>query len=519
MKRGPWRFNSFFFAGFECSQQLTREGRRLDLIAATQHDVQAREDYLRCREVGLRAVREAARWPILDRGGVLNLQGVRELARLGRATGMLQIWDLMHYGYPDDLDPFSAQFVERFVAYARAVAEVVCEETLGPTYWTPVNEISYHAWAGAEVAYMAPFARGRGSEYKRALVRAAVAALNAIWEVDPRATMLSAEPLIHLHAPLERPDLQGEADHFNHQVVMEAFDLLAGRLEPELGGSRDHLGLVGLNYYWCNQWTIATVDQPQQFLTPDDPRYVPLSHLLGEVQARYGGPLVIAETGATVHRRPSWITYLGQEAQLALQHGVNLQGICWYPIVTSPDWEDTTAFFDGGLFDIAIRPDGCLERVLFPPAAVALRAAQADLDPEHRPSGPPVPALPTRSALPVRAARLSDHTRFKPDNFSYQTLLSEDSLVVELYGFEPGQSLPEHRHSATEHAFTVLAGTARVQVGEQFVELSPGDSVLAPAEEYHGIENTGTERLLMQQVSSPKPWDARFSGPFPSQLG
>ena len=31
-------------------------------------------------------------------------------------------------------------------------------------------------------------------------------------------------------------------------------DMLAGRLMPELGGSRDWLDIVGINYYWTNQW-------------------------------------------------------------------------------------------------------------------------------------------------------------------------------------------------------------------------------------------------------------------------
>src|SRR5438874_10243934 len=123
MATTPWLFGSFFLGGFECSTHLTVEGHRLDVVAATQHDTQAASDYALCRSVGLRAVREAARWPILDQGGHLDLAGVRQLAVLGRDMGLTQIWDLMHYGYPDDLDPFTPAFVARFAAYARAVAE------------------------------------------------------------------------------------------------------------------------------------------------------------------------------------------------------------------------------------------------------------------------------------------------------------------------------------------------------------------------------------------------------------
>lgn len=516
--RGPWLFGSLFLGGFECSTHRTPEGHRLDLIAATQHDVLAREDYALCRAAGLRAVREAARWPLVDRGGALELGDVRRLARLGREAGLIQLWDLFHYGYPDDLDPFSPLFIERFAAYACAVAGVVREETVGPTYFTLVNEISYACWAGGEVAYMAPFARGRGGEYKRALVGAAIAAANAIWEVDPQAQMVAVDPLVRIHPPEGRPDLQARADDFNGRVVYEALDMLAGRLEPGLGGSRRHLGVVGLNYYAGNQWTISTPEEPQRFLDWDDPRWIPLDDLLVEVQRRYGAPLILAETGASGEARPGWLAHLTEEVQRARARGVDVRGICWYPVVTSPDWEDPTAFFDGGIFDVSPGPDGRLERVLARPVAAALRAAQEALDPTNLPSQPLPPERAASPTPPVRALRPAQQARFKADNFSYTTLAVGEALAVEVYAFEPGAGLPGHRHEATEHVLTVVAGTAGVRVGRITAILQAGETALVPAGPYHGIFNAGLGRLVVQQVSGPKPWDARFSGPQPSEL-
>ena len=512
-------FPSFFLGGFECSTHLTTEGHRLDVVAATQHDVQARADYALCRSVGIRAVREAARWPIFDRGVSLDLSPIRLLARLGREAGVVQVWDLMHYGYPDDVDLFEPAFVDRFARFAGAVAAAVRSETDGPTFYTPVNEISYNAWAAGDVGYMAPFARGRGSEVKRALARAAIAGAEAIWEADPGAQMLTVEPLVHLHAPPGRSDLEAEADHFNEHVVLEAFDLVAGRLEPELGGSRAHLGIVGLNYYSGNQWTIAVPEAPQRSLDWDDPGWVPLSDLLLGVERRYGGPLVLAETGSAGDSRAAWIEFLTREAARALERGVDLQGICLYPIVTSPDWEDPTAFFDGGLFDLSPQPDGRLLRVLDHPTASALRAAQAVLDPENLPAdpleAPPAPA----SEPPLRLSRPRERARFKADNFAYETLVAGESLTVELLSLGPGGELPAHRHEHTEHLLTVIAGSGRFRIGSESVEVGEGESVLAPANLYHGVRNATDEPLLVQQVSAPKPWDARFSGPHPSALG
>ncbi|MFN2469494.1 MAG: cupin domain-containing protein [Gaiellaceae bacterium] len=511
-------FPSFFLGGFECSTHLTTEGHRLDLVAATQHDVQAREDYALCASVGIRAVREAARWPILDRGGKLDVDPIRRLARLGREAGLVQVWDVMHYGYPDDVDLFGPEFVGRFASFARAVAAAVRSETDGPTFYTPVNEISYNAWAAGEVGYMAPFARGRGSEVKRALVRAAIAGAEAVWEVDPGARMLTVEPLVRLHPPSGRSDLRAEADYFNEHVVPEAFDLLAGRLEPELGGSPAHLGIVGLNYYSGNQWTIAVPEAPQRSLDWDDPDWTPLSELLLQVERRYGGPLILAETGSSGDSRAAWIEFLAREAARALELGVDLQGICLYPIVTSPDWEDPTAFFDGGLFDLSPQPDGRLRRVLNHPAAAALRAAQAVLDAENLPAHPLDAAPEPVAEPPLQLTRPRERARFKADNFACDTLLSGDSLTVELLCLGPGGELPGHRHDRTEHLLTVIVGRGRFRIGSACVEVGEGESLLAPAGLYHGIKNATDEPLLVQQVSAPKPWDARFFGPHPRTL-
>ena len=71
-----------------------------------------------------------------------------------------------------------------------AVARFLSEHTDTAPFYVPINEISYLAWASGETGYIYPYARGRGHEIKRQLVRAAIAGMEAIWEVDPRARML-----------------------------------------------------------------------------------------------------------------------------------------------------------------------------------------------------------------------------------------------------------------------------------------------------------------------------------------
>ena len=515
-----WIFGSFFLGGFECSTHKTAEGHRLDMISATQHDRFVRGDYALCLQAGIHAVRESARWPIFDNAGVLNLEAIRDMARAGRELGIVQIWDLMHYGFPDDLDPLAAPaaFIMRLAKFASAVVTAIRAENAEPLYFTAVNEISYNAWASGEVGYMAPFAKGKGAEYKRVLVSAAIAATEAIWDVDPHAVPVSVEPLVHLHAPTGRPDLHSQAEHFNRSVVFEALDMVAGVIEPELGGSRRHLGIVGLNYYSGNQWTIPVPGEPQRSLVPGDPGWMPLSTLLQHPAARYGGPLIIAETGASGDARPAWIDFLAEEASHALASGVDLQGICLYPVITSPDWEDPTAFFDGGAFDISPQIDGTLERVPSASTLSAIRRAQRRLDPVHEPDGlaPPegIPSGPSTGA-PLLIARGLQDLRFKADNFAFRTLLVGEHVTVERYCLGPFGALPDHRHENTEHVLTVLAGTALVSVAGKEERLEPGDSLIVPHGLYHGLKNDGPVELVVQQISTPKPWDSRFGGPHP----
>src|SRR5947208_1094985 len=59
-------FESFFLGGFECSTHRLATGKRLDEIAATQHDRFVRVDYLRLRSVGIRTVHEGLRWHLIE---------------------------------------------------------------------------------------------------------------------------------------------------------------------------------------------------------------------------------------------------------------------------------------------------------------------------------------------------------------------------------------------------------------------------------------------------------------------
>src|SRR5438045_1102340 len=107
-------FRSFWMGGFECSTHLNSLGIRLDMTAALQHDIFCAEDYGRLREVGIFSARDGLRWHLIDRAGSFDWSSWIPMLNAARTEDVQVIWDLFHYGWPDGLDIFAAEFVNRF---------------------------------------------------------------------------------------------------------------------------------------------------------------------------------------------------------------------------------------------------------------------------------------------------------------------------------------------------------------------------------------------------------------------
>ena len=362
--------------GFEGACHINRSGRRLDLIAATQHDVQAAADYRLVRAVGMATVRDGVRWPSVEHGGSYDFSSFVPMLQAALAEQVQVIWTLCHYGWPDDLDVFSAAWVDRFARYCGAVARVVADHTDQVPIYSPINEISFLCWAAGDVGgFIHPHARERGNELKRQLVRGAAAGIDAIWNVDPRARIVHVDPVIKVFPRRDRPDLVAEALQYD-QSQFEAWDMLSGRTEPQLGGRPEYLDVMGLNFYHSNQWEHGG-DRLRWEDEPRDERWVPLHQLLAGLYQRYQRPICLGETSHFGSGRARWIREIGKEIAAALRAGVPVEGVCLYPVIDRPDWEDANHWHNSGLFDLVDQPDGTLRRVLNEEYAGALCEAQA----------------------------------------------------------------------------------------------------------------------------------------------
>lgn len=358
---GP--FHSFFQAGFECASHRRRDGRRLDLIASTGHDRFCEHDYQAVAAHGLRSARDGFRWHLIERSpGRYDWSSVLPIIRAARRNGVQVTWDLCHFGWPDDVDIWSAAFVARFAFFAAAAARVLVAETGEPPILCPINEISFFAWGGGDVAAINPATRGRGQELKRQLVRAAIAAIDAVRAVAPASRFISAEPAIHIHSYSRSAAVRAAAEAYR-LAQYEALDMLIGRVAPDLGGRDDHVDMVGLNFYPRNQWLHRGSTLPL-----GHHGYRPFSEMLQEAHERYGRPLLVAETGAEGSARAAWLHYVGDEVRVAMDAGVPVLGICLYPVVDYPGWDDDRLCLTG-LFGPA---DGDGRRTVHKPLAEEL---------------------------------------------------------------------------------------------------------------------------------------------------
>lgn len=352
-------FNSFFWAGFECTYALPRDRKPLDLLASTKHDLLCAQDYKRLIKLGIKTVREGLSWSQIDQGGgVYHFTRFEKMMQIAQELGIQQIWDLNHFDYPKYLNPFYPMFVEKFALYAKEAVKVIRRYQTGTIYIVPWNEISFTAWMAADQGNWAPFTKGRrnGFRFKSQLVLATIAAMKAIQKEDADVRFIHVDPIMR-RIPKTPDDKRSHrlAKEFNTIIRFEAWDMIAGKSHPELGGQPEYLDIIGVNYYFHNQMWIVSHAKPNSDLTIDwdDPARIPFRSMLAEVHDRYNRPMILSETGSYGHMREKWWPYILQEVEDARNSGLPLIGVCSYPTLDKP-LEIPWLFVKSGLWDFAL---------------------------------------------------------------------------------------------------------------------------------------------------------------------
>lgn len=333
-EEGPL-FEGAFLGGFECSCHRLEDGRRLDLTESTRHRELASADYANLRRMGMTAARDGVSWVRSERlAQRFDFSDALPLLRAARSEGVQVIWDLMHFGWPQEIDVFSPSFPARFARYAGAFARWLSDHGESPGMIAPINEISFLSWAGGDVRCMNPFEAARGVELKVQLVRATIEAIEAIRTVLPGARFLQPEPVIQIVPRPDQPKTWRRVESDN-LLQYQVWDMLSGRIWPALGGHPRYLDVVGVNFYSDNQFMLdgTTVERGA-------PSYRPFSQMLLDVWRRYDRPMLVSETGHEGDARAPWLRYVCEQALDALDAGCPLHGITLYPIVNSLGWVD-----------------------------------------------------------------------------------------------------------------------------------------------------------------------------------
>jgi hypothetical protein len=222
-----------------------------------------------------------------------------------------------------------------------------------------------------------PYLKDQGGIIKDQLVRACIAACDAIWDIEPRARFVQIDPIMHVVAPRDRPDLAQEAAE-ETAYQFEAWDMLGGYTHPELHGHPRYLDIIGVNFYFSNQWErhggrLIWEESPR------DDRWVPLHRLLLNVWERYRRPMYIAETSHIGVGRATWLTEITDEVIAARAAGAPIEGVCLYPIIDRHNWEDPTQWHHSGLWDVERDETGRLTRRLAEEYAAELHRSQQRL--------------------------------------------------------------------------------------------------------------------------------------------
>ena len=372
----PPLFGSFWIGGFEGADHVNGLGLPLDPSLSNGHALRLDEDYAALSDLGIRTVRETIGWRLFESRGLDGLRQVEAQARSAKRHGIQTIWTLMHYGWPVSLDPFARPdgFVDAFAKHCGRLAEVLAGIGGPGQVYQPINEISFLAWAASSTGLIhphVPSAPENGYLFKRVLVRATLRAIDAIRAVDPTARFVHTDPLIHVEPPLGAGPGVTAAAAAAHGRQFEAWDMLAGRAAPELGGAVHYLDVLGINYYHDNQWEEGSGARLHWHL--GDTRRRSFADLASALWQRYGRPICISETGHIGEGRDAWLDHMVAEVAECENLGVPIGGLCLYPVIDRPDWQDASHWHHSGLWDVPGADSGDFTRQLCQPYADRLR--------------------------------------------------------------------------------------------------------------------------------------------------
>ena len=364
-------FKSFWMAGYECTDQINAFGNRVDFLNITGHLSKIEHDYEDLSLFKIKTVREGIRWSVVEKTPYnYDFSIVENMIVAGQNNNIQQVWDICHFGFPDDLTPLHPMFARRFSSLCRAFVKFYREiDADGDLIITPINEVSFLSWLGGDVRGTSPFCVGQGWEVKYRLMKAYIEGIEAMKDEDSRVRIMTTEPLVYITHEINASQKNVEKACAVNQEQFQVTDILSGRICPELRGKPEYLDILGYNFYYNNQWILETHEFLEWKKYCNDERFTPLHKLLISAYKRYQRPFVISETSHPREHRPLWVEMIIEECALILLEGLPLWGVCWYPILDRPDWDNLNVWHQSGIWDELLVPNDFPVRNLHVPTA------------------------------------------------------------------------------------------------------------------------------------------------------
>jgi hypothetical protein len=341
-----------FVAGIECSYLPTYD---VDVTETNGHQTHLAAD-LAAAGAHVEQIRYPIRWPRVEvEPGRFDWSATDAALDAVGAAGLAPIVDLLHHtSHPGWLQDGlrDRRFGPAFVRFVQAVVE---RYPWVPAY-TVINEpLTTFLMAGHESMWppydagLEGFAR-LATNTMPAVVEAA-AACRAGW---PTAEHVWVDTCEH-HAAVDAADPRAHAALANdrrHAVLDLVLHHDLDRPRPFLdalrraGGERlfelpaIQIDVLGLDYYWQLEWWYDELGGHCP-----SPQPVGFAALAEHYADRYGLPVMLTETNVRglPSDRVSWLRYILEQCETALARGVDLRGLCWYPLVDSCDWDSLLA--------------------------------------------------------------------------------------------------------------------------------------------------------------------------------
>lgn len=347
-------FNSFWMGGFECADHLNAFGNRVNMIEMTGHDLHLEADYLRLKEIGISTVREGIIWSEVEKKPYeYDWKWVDRIIGIAQKNNIQVIWDFCHFGFPDDLTPLHPMFARRFSSLCEAfIVHYRAKVPTGKIIVTPINEVSFLSWLGGEVRGTVPYCVQQGWEVKYHLMKAYIEGISKMKMIDTEVVIMSTEPLVNIKPESFENDIEINVAEQKTEEQFQILEILTGNICPELGGNPDYLDLIGLNFYFNNQWVHNSHEIIPWGDTPPHILWTPLHVLAEKVYQRYNRPIVISETSHPGEHRGNWLQYIKDECEQIFIKDIPLLGCCIYPVIDRPDWDFNEHWHRSGLWDI-----------------------------------------------------------------------------------------------------------------------------------------------------------------------